>query len=124
VSGVIKQISVKQGQQATVGQVIGVMEEGQASAAQPAAPAAAGAPFKPVQPPVEEEVPVSRARESIPPQGFARVMPSARRALAEKGLSAEEVKATGPGGRLLKEDVARHAQPPARAETPAPPPAP
>ena len=37
-----------------------------------------------------------------------RVMPAARRALAQAGLSAPDVKATGPGGRLLKEDVQRH----------------
>ncbi len=37
-----------------------------------------------------------------------RVMPAARRMLEEHHLKAEEVQATGPGGRLLKEDVARH----------------
>jgi 2-oxoglutarate dehydrogenase E2 component (dihydrolipoamide succinyltransferase) len=55
-------------------------------------------------PPSFEEV-----RESLPPQGFARVMPSARRALKARGLRPEEVTATGPGGRLLKEDVERYA---------------
>jgi 2-oxoglutarate dehydrogenase E2 component (dihydrolipoamide succinyltransferase) len=35
----------------------------------------------------------------------ARVMPAAKRALEETGLSIEEVKPSGPGGRLLKEDV-------------------
>jgi 2-oxoglutarate dehydrogenase E2 component (dihydrolipoamide succinyltransferase) len=33
---------------------------------------------------------------------------AARRALADAGLEASEVEATGPGGRLLKEDVQRH----------------
>ena len=37
-----------------------------------------------------------------------RVMPSAQRLLAQKGLSANDVQATGPGGRLLKGDVLRH----------------
>ena len=36
------------------------------------------------------------------------IMPAARRALQEHGLRSDEVKATGPGGRLLKEDVLRH----------------
>ncbi len=36
------------------------------------------------------------------------VMPAARRALHEAGLAASEVEASGPGGRLLKEDVERH----------------
>ena len=38
----------------------------------------------------------------------ARVMPAAERLLAEHGLRAEDVEASGPGGRLLKEDVERH----------------
>jgi 2-oxoglutarate dehydrogenase E2 component (dihydrolipoamide succinyltransferase) len=59
----------------------------------------------------------------MPPQGFARVMPSARRALKERGLRSDDVEASGPGGRILKEDVLRHeAEPQAapRAQAPAP----
>jgi 2-oxoglutarate dehydrogenase E2 component (dihydrolipoamide succinyltransferase) len=36
-------------------------------------------------------------------------MPAAARALAEHGVAANDVSPTGPGGRLLKEDVERHA---------------
>jgi 2-oxoglutarate dehydrogenase E2 component (dihydrolipoamide succinyltransferase) len=39
-----------------------------------------------------------------------RVMPAARRLLAEHYLDAGEVEPTGPGGRLLKEDVLRHVE--------------
>ncbi|MGZ5529534.1 MAG: biotin/lipoyl-containing protein, partial [Limisphaerales bacterium] len=39
-----------------------------------------------------------------------RVMPAAQRVLAETETSAEEVQPTGPGGRVLKEDVLRHAE--------------
>jgi 2-oxoglutarate dehydrogenase E2 component (dihydrolipoamide succinyltransferase) len=49
-----------------------------------------------------------RPRDSRPPAGFARVMPSARRAMRERGLTPDEVVPTGPGGRVLKEDVLRH----------------
>ncbi len=45
-----------------------------------------------------------------------RVMPAARRALAEHGLEAGQVEPTGPGGRLLKEDVLRHVEGQAAAE--------
>lgn len=38
----------------------------------------------------------------------AFVMPAARRLLASAGISASEVPASGPGGRLLKEDVERY----------------
>ena len=42
-------------------------------------------------------------------------MPAAQRELAQRGLSASDVQATGPGGRLLKEDVLRHEGSPAPA---------
>ena len=35
-------------------------------------------------------------------------MPAAQRLLAERGLRPEAVRPSGPGGRLLKEDVLRH----------------
>ena len=37
-----------------------------------------------------------------------RIMPAAQRLLDENGLTPDEVEATGPGGRILKEDVQRH----------------
>jgi 2-oxoglutarate dehydrogenase E2 component (dihydrolipoamide succinyltransferase) len=46
----------------------------------------------------------AKAEREVPP----RVMPSARRALAQYGLSAEQVEGSGPGGRVLKEDIERH----------------
>jgi 2-oxoglutarate dehydrogenase E2 component (dihydrolipoamide succinyltransferase) len=54
--------------------------------------------------PEQKPASAARAEREAPP----RVMPSARRALAQHGLSAEDVEGTGPGGRLLKEDVERH----------------
>ncbi len=130
VSGVIKQIVVGEGGDATVGQVIGFMEEGAVassdrSASPPPAPSAAkAAPAAPVAAPAstperESAPPEENVRESLPPQGFARVMPAARRALADAGLEAGEVTPTGPGGRVLKEDVERAVQ-----ERVQPPPAP
>jgi 2-oxoglutarate dehydrogenase E2 component (dihydrolipoamide succinyltransferase) len=56
-------------------------------------------------------------------------MPAAQRALAQAGLEASQVEATGPGGRLLKEDVERHQKQapakaaPAKQAPPSPPPA-
>jgi len=98
VDGVISQIKVKKGQTAAVGDVIGFIEEGAAKAKAEPAKAAEPAPAED-----EEEAPRSKGnRPSIPAQGFARVMPSARRALKERGLSADDVEGTGPGGRLVK----------------------
>lgn len=61
--------------------------------------------------------------------GGARVMPAAARVLAERGLNAADVKATGPGGRILKEDAlnqsaASVATPSTKPETTSAPPVP
>ncbi len=127
VAGRLGPIRVKQGQAAAVGDVIGSIDEtavGDApvAAARPAAPAPTPAPAPepkreasaapsatPSEPPRGRDV-----RDTIPPQGFARVMPSARRALKERGLRAEDVEPTGPGGRVLKEDVMRAEEPVAK----------
>lgn len=95
VSGTITKVLKKEGEKAAVGEVIGYMDEGAAGVASAptavAAPAAAPSPAAPT--------PASRPA--------AQVMPAAARELAQRGLSAEQVPATGPGGRLLKEDVQR-----------------
>jgi 2-oxoglutarate dehydrogenase E2 component (dihydrolipoamide succinyltransferase) len=58
------------------------------------------------------------------------VMPAAQRAMAERGISADQVQGTGPGGRVLKEDVpaaapaSAPASPQPAAKTPTPLPAP
>jgi 2-oxoglutarate dehydrogenase E2 component (dihydrolipoamide succinyltransferase) len=117
-TGTITQIKAKKGTVCQVGEVIGYMEEG-AAAAKPktpsAPPPAVAAP--PAAAPAEAEAaPNSKSpRETMPPQGFARVMPSARRALKERGVQADEVEATGPGGRVLKEDVMRYTPQPKAA---------
>ncbi|MES1175170.1 MAG: biotin/lipoyl-containing protein, partial [Myxococcales bacterium] len=123
--GVLSQIKVKKGQTANVGDVVAYVEEGSAAVAKPKAAEApkAEAPkptpsAAPPPAPAVEERPKS-VRPTIPPQGFARVMPSARRALKERGLSPDDVEATGPGGRVLKEDVDRLKEMPA-AKAPAP----
>src|SRR5690349_8400945 len=93
-TGTITQIKAKKGTVAQVGEVIGYMEEG-AGSAKPRTPstpppAAAAAPAAPA--PAEPEPP-KPVRETMPPQGFARVMPSARRALKERGVPADDVQA-------------------------------
>jgi 2-oxoglutarate dehydrogenase E2 component (dihydrolipoamide succinyltransferase) len=61
------------------------------------------------KPPEEEKPDKIRAGGGADSDGAdARVLPAARRLLAEHDLDAEDIEATGPGGRLLKEDVLRH----------------
>ncbi|MEK6260810.1 MAG: 2-oxoglutarate dehydrogenase complex dihydrolipoyllysine-residue succinyltransferase [Planctomycetota bacterium] len=91
-AGVIMQLLKGEGDSADVGEVIAIIDEKAVAASPstvpPAAPAAA-APAKPAA-------------------AVGHVMPAAARALAENGVAASQVEATGPGGRLLKEDVQRH----------------
>jgi len=143
VAGVVTKITVAAGSEAQVGDVIGYMEEG---AVQDTKAAAAAAPAKAAPPPASKPAPAAKAapdpepaqkpaatpptspppppsdrtssvRQSLPPHAFARVMPSAKRVMAEKGLAAADVQGSGPGGRVLKEDALRAEKPPA-----APPP--
>jgi len=89
-------------------------------------------PAKPGSTPAENPAAAPARPASTPAQAGAagaKVMPAAARLLAERGLKAGDVAPSGPGGRLLKEDVERAAgrpapgNPPAARPAPAPPPA-
>ena len=107
-SGVISRILKQPGTTAAVGEVIAYIDE-------------SGAPSKKAAPderqggatqPAEQRTAPAAARQPAAAESESRVMPAASRALAQHGLKAEQVEATGPGGRLLKEDVQRHAERP------------
>jgi 2-oxoglutarate dehydrogenase E2 component (dihydrolipoamide succinyltransferase) len=107
-AGTVGRIFKEKGATAKVGEVIGLLEKdgpGQPSSQQPVAATAIPKTASPRAPQTSE----------------AHVMPSAEMALAEHHLRAEDVQGTGPGGRILKEDVLKRAQ--ERAQ-PAPPAAP
>lgn len=114
VDGVLTDRLVESGATAQVGDVIARVDAaaGAATQAEPGADrgasAGAGAPA---------------AAEGAPaPAGdAAKVMPAAQRALDQAGLRAADVAPTGPGGRVLKEDVARavEAKPAAPERAPA-----
>jgi 2-oxoglutarate dehydrogenase E2 component (dihydrolipoamide succinyltransferase) len=76
-----------------VGEVIGYLVAGAA----PAKPATAAAPTAPAAP----AAPVAQAA----PVAGAHVMPGAARIAAERGVDLAKVAGSGPGGRVLKEDV-------------------
>ena len=118
-AGTLVKILKQEGEDAVPGDVIGLIEPGEAPAGQeePAAEASAGS--------TEAEAATPPPAAAEPP---ARVMPSARRVLGEAGLSPSSAQGTGPGGRVLKEDAARavrqaRSEPPP-AEDPEPPPEP
>lgn len=98
--GVLKELRVEAGATVSAGDVIGILEEGEAAAS--AAPAASKAPA---------------AAASDDGQS-----PAVRKLLAELNLSAGAIQGTGKGGRLTVEDVKSHAS--RQSATPAPAPAP
>lgn len=138
-SGVIGKILKKQGEIVAIGEVIAILEEGgatanasngKASAAKTDATAQTTAQAKPEG---KLDTPGAGANGmeigTHPPQEGAqagdenaRVMPAAARELAQNNLTAGDVAATGPGGRLLKSDVqnAVEAKKSAPIVTPAP----
>lgn len=61
--------------------------------------------------------------EDVTPRADVENAPSARKAMAEAGLSPDAVKGTGRDGRVMKEDVAKAVATPAPAPVPAPAPA-
>ena len=109
VTGVIAQVLKKAGETARVGEVIAYIEEG-ASAAEPSAPPREET--RPQEPPAQTpEEPVAAGKSpgaERPGQEDVFVMPAAHRAMEQAGLEPSEVTGTGPGGRILKEDVLRH----------------
>jgi len=105
-AGVLRKILRKSGETVAVGDVIAEIDQIGASTS-------ASAPTS---------TPTSAsASASTTNGGTVRAAPSARKAMTESGLSADDVKGSGRGGRISKQDVDRTLQ--ARAETREPAPA-
>ncbi len=102
-AGVLTKILAQPGQVVLVDSVVAQIDtDGKAPAKAAAAPAKS-APPPPA--PVATKAPV----EAKPaPSGAPVVMPAAARELSDRGLSAGQVTATGPGGRILVGDVIQH----------------
>jgi 2-oxoglutarate dehydrogenase E2 component (dihydrolipoamide succinyltransferase) len=97
-SGVMGEIIVGQGTTVAVGSLLASLKDG---VAQPAAPA-----LKPVAPP--PPAPVQPSKAAAPVQAPLRDMPpspAARKAIAEAGLSPDDVSGSGRRGQVLKSDV-------------------
>lgn len=113
-SGVLSRIARNAGETAQVGETIGYLKPG----SRPAAGGGDSGASTPAKPADTGESTESAARAAADrPAGGARkpssghVMPAAERLLKEHNIPAEAVTGSGPGGRVLKEDVVRHRQP-------------
>ncbi|MBI4183745.1 MAG: 2-oxoglutarate dehydrogenase complex dihydrolipoyllysine-residue succinyltransferase [Proteobacteria bacterium] len=95
VSGTLAEIRAEEGAEVDVGAVLGLIGEGPAAAKPAAGPAPAPARAEPPA--------AARPAPAAPP-----VAPAVRRLLAEHGLEAAAIPASGRDGRLTKEDVLAH----------------
>lgn len=125
VAGVLSEIVCAEGETVPIGAVIARIEEGAVAAspgaaaaeeaqgdllagARPAAPSAPPAPAPAAEPTPPAPVPAAEAQPVVEPAAAEerRILPAARRLIAEHGLDASLIPSTGKGGRLLKSDVA------------------
>ncbi|WP_375761520.1 2-oxoglutarate dehydrogenase complex dihydrolipoyllysine-residue succinyltransferase [Corallococcus exercitus] len=112
-AGSIASIAFKEGDKVRVGDVLGTIEAGAGAAASPAAAAATPAP-------AQAAAPVA----SAPAQAGsdARITPTAKKMAEENRVDVGQLKGSGTGGRIMKEDVQGQLNRPAAA--PSAPPAP
>ena len=115
-AGRLSKILKAGGESADIGEVIALIDETATAdaAPEPASPAPATSAAATTSSPA--------AATSVASPEATRVMPAAARVLAENGMAPSQVQPTGPGGRLLKEDVQRALATPAPAPTPTPKP--
>lgn len=97
-SGVLSEIKIQEGEFAKVGDVLCVLQKGEkpTSSGSSTATASVGGG--------------ATAVAEAPPESADWIMPAAERVLSEYQISADAIKPTGPGGRLLKEDVLNYVQ--------------
>ncbi|RDI20112.1 pyruvate dehydrogenase E2 component (dihydrolipoamide acetyltransferase) [Pseudacidovorax intermedius] len=114
-AGTIKELKVKVGDTVNIGDLIGLLEgvAGAAPAASPAAPASAPAQAAPSPAPAQAAAAPAPAATSVPAHdptktpatGLPHASPSVRKFARELGVPLEEVKGSGPKGRITQEDV-------------------
>ncbi len=125
VAGVVSEIVAAEGETVPIGGVIARIEEGAAATAGSApatvgaqtdllAAAAAPPPVNTPAPPAAPATPQVSTTAEAP-----RILPAAKRLIAEHDLDAGAIPATGKGGRLLKSDVVAYLAS-SEAEEPAP----
>jgi len=103
VSGVLKEIRVKDGTTVGAGQVLAILEEGAGAAAAPAPKAAPAPAFAPQ---AAAPAPVAAAQANAPAGGADMPLsPSVRRLVEENKLDPSQIRGSARDGRLTKGDV-------------------
>jgi 2-oxoglutarate dehydrogenase E2 component (dihydrolipoamide succinyltransferase) len=110
-SGVLASIVAEEGQDVQIGDVLGTIDTDAAEESSSAMPEAKGsAAAKPEAAPTEASSAASSATSD-------RITPVAKRMAQEEGIDLAEISGSGAGGRVTKEDIARHLR--SREEEPA-----
>ncbi|NOK20724.1 2-oxoglutarate dehydrogenase complex dihydrolipoyllysine-residue succinyltransferase [Corallococcus carmarthensis] len=114
-AGSIASIAFKEGDKVRVGDVLGTIEAGAGAGASPAAAAATPAP-------AQAAAPVSAAPAQA--ASDARITPTAKKMAEENRVDVGQLKGSGTGGRIMKEDVQGQLNRPAAPSAPPAPAAP
>src|SRR5690242_4677685 len=118
-NGTIEQIVVQEGETVPIGQTIAIIGNGTKGAAQPAQPVATTA--QPAQQASTSSKPSPSGAASSAPQPVSvqptvatvegqngqriKVSPLARRIAEEHGIDLQQIQGTGPGGRIVRDDL-------------------
>lgn len=114
--GILGTIQKQEGDTVTVGEVLGMIEAGGNGAAKAeAAPAEAASEPEAAESPAPEPAPAPAATEEAPAEqppagedGAGRAAPAVRRMAEEHAIDLSQVKGTGAGGRITRDDLVAH----------------
>jgi 2-oxoglutarate dehydrogenase E2 component (dihydrolipoamide succinyltransferase) len=124
-AGVVSEVLVEEGKTVGINTIVARIEESGVAAVAPAAPVAPGPESTP-EAPGPESTPPPPAPAPSPAEPSAPLSPLVRKMAREHNLDLSQVKGTGAGGRITKQDVETHLAPaaPPAPVAPAAPPAP
>lgn len=100
-SGILKEVKIAEGENVEVGQVLGILEEGEVSGKAAAAPAKEAAPAPAAAP----AAPAPAATPAPAASGADGAGPAARKLMTENNVDPSSVPGTGKAGRITKGDV-------------------
>ena len=113
-NGILKEIRISDGTTVTAGEVLAILEEGEAAAAEPAKPArgevAGEAASETASETASEAASAEEAdeEEQAPGKAAGRLSPSVRRLVEEHDLDPAAIRGSGRDGRITKADVMAH----------------
>ncbi len=110
-SGTLSRIEKEEGQDVRVGDTLGILAAGEAARSQPAPQPSTPAREQVPAPAQEKQAETTPLEQTAPPETAAetspeeKITPVARRIARENNLDLARISGSGPGGKVLKEDV-------------------